>query len=348
MNLVLESIALRAGRQTILDGVSFGVESGEFCALIGPTGCGKTTLLRVVDLLLRPSSGRLLLDGVDHACSHGRDATAARRRMSMVMQRPCMLSGSVHRNVEFGLRMRGIRDDGKVAAGLEAVGLGGFAGRRARTLSGGEMQKAALARALVTRPEILLLDEPLSSVDQGVRPDMRSLIRSLHREMGMTVVMATHDLTDALALADRVAVIADGRVVQHGTVDEVILKPSNLFVASFSGLRNIMRASFEGTIARVGELEIVLAEPATGTGCIAVPPEAVTLSRTPPDSSQRNCFPGNVLSVEPGLHVDIVNVEAVSIPFAAAITRESTDRLDLQAGTPVWVSFKANSVRILT
>ena len=120
---------------------------------------------------------------------------------------------------------------------------------------------------------------------------MRSLIRSLHSEMGMTVVMATHDLTDALALADRVAVIADGRVVQHGTVDEVILKPSNLFVASFSGLRNIMRASFEGTVARVGELKIILAGPAAGTGCIAVPPEAVTLSQDPPGFQPEELLP---------------------------------------------------------
>jgi molybdopterin-binding protein len=210
------------------------------------------------------------------------------------------------------------------------------------------MQKAALARALVTEPEILILDEPLSSVDQGFRPGMRSLIRSLHRDRGMTVVMATHDLADALALASHVAVISGGRIIQHGTVDEGLLKPASLFVASFSGIRNILHAVFDGMSARVGDLEIVLPEPASGSGYIALPPETVTISTTCPDSSQRNCFPVTVESVEPGVHVDIVMMAVGSSRIAAAITRESTGRLSLQPGTPAWISFKASSVRILT
>lgn len=348
MKLELLSVTKSAGRKTLLDGVSFAVDSGDFCAVIGPTGCGKTTLLRLADLLARPASGSIMFDGVDHAGAGSAACTRTRRRMAMVMQRPCMLKGTVRSNVEAGLRFRGSRPaPGRVEAGLEAVGLGGFAERRAETLSGGEMQKVALARALATDPEILFLDEPLSSVDQGFRPGMRSLIASLHRGRGMTVVMATHDLADALALASRVAVLAEGRMVQHGPVDSVLLSPSNLFVASFSGMRNILRVSFDGTTARAGGLEIVLAEPASGAGCIVIPPETVTVSASRPDSSQRNIFKATVSSIEKGLHTDIVNADTGTVSIASTITRESTERLGLRPGYEVWVSFKASSVRIL-
>lgn len=349
MRLELESVSKAAGRKTLLDGVSFAVDSGEFCAVIGPTGCGKTTLLRLADLLARPTSGTIMLDGVDHARAGSAACTRTRRRMAMVMQRPCMLKGTVRRNVEAGLRFRGtVPAPGRVEAGLSAVGLDGFAERRAETLSGGEMQKVALARALATDPEILFLDEPLSSVDQGFRPGMRSLIASLHRGRGMTVVMATHDLADALALASHVAVLADGRMVQHGPVDSILLSPSNLFVASFSGMRNILRASFDGTTARVGGLEIVLAGPASGAGCIVIPPETVTVSSSQPaDSSQRNTFRGTVSSIERGLYTDIVNAESGSVSIASTVTRESTERLGLRPGSEIWISFKASSVRIL-
>lgn len=349
MKLELGAVSKTAGRRTILDSVSFAVESGGFCAVIGPTGCGKTTLLRIADLLARPSSGAILLDGVDHARAGSAACTRARRRMTMVMQRPCMLGGTVRRNVEAGLRFRGARPaPGLIEAGLEAVGLGGFAERRAETLSGGEMQKVALARALATDPEILFLDEPLSSVDQGFRPEMRSLIASLHKGRGMTVVMATHDLADALALASHVAVLSDGRMIQHGPVDSVLLSPSSLFVASFAGLRNILRATFYGTKAHVGDLEIVMAEPSSGAGCIVIPPEAVTISASRPDSSMRNCFQGEIASIERGPYTDMLNTVTGRTAIAAAVTRESTEKLGLRQGSIVWISFKANSVRILS
>lgn len=349
MKLSLDRVSRTTGRNRILDGISLDVGEGDFCVVIGPTGCGKTTLLKVIDLLLRPSSGKLLLDGVDHAGCSEAACTRARRRMSMVMQRPFMLSGSVRRNVESGLRLRGLHPaPGQVESGLAAAGLGGLIERNARTLSGGEMQKAALARAIVTEPEILLLDEPLSSVDQGFKPEMRALIRGLHRDRGMTVIMATHDFTDALALASHVAVLSEGRLVQHARVDDVLLKPSSLFVASFSGLRNILHAVFDDMRARVGDLEIILPEPARGSGYIVVPPESVTISPACPDSSQRNCFQGIVESVEPGMHVNIVVMAVGSTMISAAITRESTERLGLRPGIPAWVSFKASSVRILS
>jgi tungstate transport system ATP-binding protein len=164
MRLSLLSVSRTIGAKRLLSEVSLEVADGEFCVLIGPTGCGKTTLLRIVDLLDRPTSGQVLLDGADCSGYRGRARTTMRRRMSMVMQRPFMLSGTVEKNIRFGLDVRGL-DPGSeaVARILASTGLEGMEHRIARTLSGGEMQKVAIARAVVTRPELLLLDEPLNS-----------------------------------------------------------------------------------------------------------------------------------------------------------------------------------------
>ena len=152
MRLELESVSKAAGRKTLLDGVSFAVDSGEFCAVIGPTGCGKTTLLRLADLLARPTSGTIMLDGVDHARAGSAACTRTRRRMAMVMQRPCMLKGTVRRNVEAGLRFRGtVPAPGRVEAGLSAVGLDGFAWVHQEALGNGRY-----ASGPVPRSEILL------------------------------------------------------------------------------------------------------------------------------------------------------------------------------------------------
>jgi ABC-type Fe3+/spermidine/putrescine transport system ATPase subunit len=233
-----------AGRG-VLRGVDLEVGEGRFCVVIGPTGCGKTTLLKIADLLVRPDHGRALLDGRDYARSSEGERTRARRRMAMVLQRPWMLSGSVSANARFALGIGGRRRDAAaVGVALESVGLRGFDEREASTLSGGEKQKLALARAMVTRPEILILDEPLSSLDQGIRPELRSVLRRLHSETGMSVLMATHDVSDALALASHAAVIQEGGIVQAGTVEDVFLKPASKFVASFLGIRNVVPAVF--------------------------------------------------------------------------------------------------------
>lgn len=347
MRLELSGVTLRAGRATILGEVSFEAEEGRITALLGPTGSGKTSILRVADLLVRPSSGTVLLDGVDRtACGPG-EATRLRRRMSLVMQKPFMLSGSVARNVLFGLRARGGRPGREtVLRALGPVGLQDFADRDAGTLSGGEAQKVALARALVTGPEILMLDEPMSSVDQEQRPALRSLIRRIHRDSGQTVLLATHDLADALALADRAVILSGGRVVQQGTMEEVAANPVNRFAAMFTGMRNVYRCSASGSRAVLGGLEIVLPRAAEGTVTFSVPPDSVIVSSVRPETSMRNCLPGVVASVQAGLDAATVNVSVSGLTIASTVTGESAERLALLPGTGVWVSFKASSIRI--
>lgn len=346
MRIELQGISKSIGRKRILHDVSVCVEQGQFCSLIGPTGCGKTTLLRIADLLDRPTSGRVILDGRDSTGSRGHGRTVIRRRMSMVMQRPYMLSGTVERNIRFGLGVRGIRpSEERISQILAATGLSGMEGRNARTLSGGEMQKVAMARAVITDPELLLLDEPLNSVDQGFKPELRRLIKSLHRDMGMTVLMATHDLADALALSSSTVVLSQGRLMQAGDTDHVFSNPESLFVASFTGMKNIIPVEFRDGAAFAGELAIAVIEPGQGKGYIAIPPEVITLSPEKPESSQRNTFAAVVSHLERMPMYDTVHILLQGIELQSTITRESTERLGLAPGSAVWASFKATSVR---
>lgn len=348
MRLQLRKVSRRLGSKDLLSDVTMEVSDGEFCTLIGPTGCGKTTLLRIVDLLDRPTSGSVFLDGQDFSGGRSRARTAVRRRMSMVMQRPFMLAGTVERNVRYGLEVRGLHPGREeISRLLASTGLEGMERRVARTLSGGEMQKVAIARAVVTRPEVLLLDEPLNSVDQGFRPELRSLIRRLHRELGMTVLMATHDLADALALSGRTVVLSEGRVMQAGRTEEVFTAPSGVFVASFIGLQNILPVEFRGDTARTGGLEIVLGESRSGAGYVSVPPEGITLSPGRPESSQRNVFQAVVKAIDEGPEAVAVHLESHGVDLQALLTRQSSLRLALAPGAAVWISFKATSVRIL-
>lgn len=348
MRIDLQGISKTVGAKQILTDVSFPVEQGDFCTLIGPTGCGKTTLLRIADLLERPTRGQILLDGIDCTGFRGRSRTAVRRRMSMVMQRPFMLSGSVERNVRFGPGVRGAKaGEAEIAEILEATGLSGMGHRNARTLSGGEMQKVAIARAVITKPELLLLDEPLNSVDQGFKPELRALIGRLHREMGMTVLMATHDLADALALSNRTVVLSEGRMMQAGATKQVFSHPESLFVAAFTGMKNIIPVRFGNGTASAGNVVFSLTEQAQGEGYICIPPEVIVLSLEKPDTSQRNTFGAVVSRLERMPMYDTVHLLLNGLELQSTITRESTERLGLEPGSAVWASFKATSVRIL-
>jgi molybdopterin-binding protein len=165
--------------------------------------------------------------------------------------------------------------------------------------------------------------------------------------MGMTVLMATHDLADALSLSSRTVVLSEGAVMQAGETAEVFSNPASLFVASFIGMKNIIPVEFSGTSARSGGLEIITGEPGSGKGYISIPPEVITLSPDQPESSQRNTFPAVVTDIEKGPMIDTVHLLSEGAAIQAAVTRESTVRLGLERGSGVWISFKATSVRIL-
>lgn len=218
--LELENLGKSYGQAQILMEINLRVMKGEVMALIGPTGSGKTTLLRLINLLEQPSSGRIMIEGRDISAISERDKLPIRRRMAMVFQKPVMFKADVERNVSFGLKMRGQGDSGKVREALAAVGLSGYEKRDANTLSGGEMQRIALARALILQPQLLLLDEPTANLDPKSVDAIDRLLEGLARGR-TTVILATHNMQEALRLADRVAVLQDGRLTSIGRPDEI-------------------------------------------------------------------------------------------------------------------------------
>lgn len=235
--VTLENLRLAYGDTVAVPGLDLGIRQGELICFLGPSGCGKTTTMRAIAGLLMPVSGRILIDG--------RDVTRmapSKRDVGLVFQSYALFPHlSVYENVAFGLRLRReVGLDAKVRAGLATVGLERFADRVPSELSGGQQQRVALARSLVMQPKVLLLDEPLSNLDARLRLEMRLELQRVQKETGITMVFVTHDQTEALALADRIAVMRDGQIEQMGTPEEIYARPASVFVADFVGFETIL------------------------------------------------------------------------------------------------------------
>jgi len=243
--LRVEDVTVRFDEKAALDGVTLEVADGEVVTVLGPSGSGKSTLLRVIAGLQQPDSGRVLLDGEDLS-----SVPPHRRGIGLVFQDHALFHHrDVAGNVAFGLRMRGDPKnevENRVQALLDLVGLAGLERRSVATLSGGEQQRVALARALAPEPRVLLLDEPLGSLDRRLRDRLLEDLEKLFDELGVTALYVTHDQAEAFALGDRVAVMRAGRVGQTGTPDELWAHPADEDVARFLGLRNVR----DGAIVR--------------------------------------------------------------------------------------------------
>jgi ABC-type Fe3+/spermidine/putrescine transport system ATPase subunit len=222
----------------VLHDLSLEIGGGELIVLLGPSGCGKTTLLKIIAGLLEPGSGDLLFG--DRVFT---GMPAERREAAMVFQKALLFPHlSVAENVAFGLKMRKIPGDEsarRVAEALEMVQLEGFGERKPRELSGGQEQRVSLARALVTRPRVLLLDEPFSALDVGLRAEMRTLVRQLQRRLQITTVFVTHDQEEAVTIADRIALLLDGEIVQVGKPRDFYISPKTPEAARFFGWKVI-------------------------------------------------------------------------------------------------------------
>jgi molybdopterin-binding protein len=330
------------------------VQAGTVLALLGPSGSGKSTLLNVLGLLERPSSGRVLLDGRE-VSMHDRHA---RLQMAAVFQRPYLFKGTVGANVAYGLVARRVPRSlhaGLVGAVLERVGLAGSERRSALALSGGEAQRVALARALVVEPRVLLVDEPLASLDPLLKRRVTQDFASILRASGVTVLYVTHDQNEALVVADRVAIMNGGRIVAGGPTEEAMSLPSDEWTASFLGLEEPV----EGTVAsvtdglaevRVGAGRVfVTGEPGVGSRvALAVRPEDVLLfeaGAAMPQSTARNHVPAVVVSVSPQGATNHVVLDAVGMRLASSVSRAATTELGLAPGVEVLAVFKASAVR---
>ncbi len=233
----LERLTLGYGRAIAVEALDLDIARGELVALLGPSGCGKTTTMRAIAGLLKPVSGSIRIDG--------RDVTRvppSRRQVGLMFQSYALFPHlNVFENLAFGLRLRREPDLAeKVRAGLETVGLAALADRMPAALSGGQQQRVALARSLVMQPKVLLLDEPLSNLDARLRLEMRLELQRVQRVTGVTMVFVTHDQTEAMALADRIVVMREGRIEQVGAPEAIYTAPVSAFVADFVGFETIL------------------------------------------------------------------------------------------------------------
>ncbi|MFJ4456874.1 ABC transporter ATP-binding protein [Pseudomonas sp. NPDC089392] len=225
----------------VFENIDCHIERGEFVTLLGPSGCGKSTLLRCIAGLTPVDSGQILLDGHDIV-----PLSPQKRGIGMVFQSYALFPNmTVEQNVAFGLRMQKVKaneSQARVREALELVELGNFAGRYPHQLSGGQCQRVALARSLVTRPRLLLLDEPLSALDARIRKHLREQIRAIQRELGLTTIFVTHDQEEALTMSDRIFLMNQGRIVQSGDAETLYTAPVDLFAAGFIGNYNLLDA----------------------------------------------------------------------------------------------------------
>lgn len=268
------------GSTRAVDDVSFDVPAGTILALLGPSGCGKTTTLRLIAGLDHPDSGEVALG---HAVvqSHDVSVPPERRRVGVVFQDYALFPHlDVQSNVGFGLSRKDTRAD-RIAEVLELVDLSGLAHRMPQELSGGQQQRVALARALAPEPQIVLMDEPFSNLDASLRSELRSDVRRVLREAGMTAVFVTHDQEEALSIADRVAVMIDGRVPQVAPPQEIYRQPVSRAVADFVGEFNVLEGSGIGQAVLCDLGTVTIPEPMIGTVDLYIRPEALHIAEDP-------------------------------------------------------------------
>jgi len=358
--LRIEAVSKRFGEFTAVDQLSLDVFQGEFFALLGPSGCGKTTLLRLIAGFEKPSSGRILLDGVDLG-----PVPPHRRPVNMMFQSYALFPHlTVEANIAFGLKQEGLPKSeiaSRVADMLALVKLENFGRRKPHELSGGQRQRVALARSLVKRPRVLLLDEPMAALDKKLRGETQFELMDLQRRLGLTFVIVTHDQGEAMTLADRIAVMDRGRLMQVAPPAEIYEQPNSRWVADFIGTINLFEGrvgdaagTIEGTA--LGRLRItgkIDAEP-NATVWVAVRPEKIRLIPCAVEPTQRanaeNCVLATVVDI--GYLGDLslykLRTEA-GVPLQAAIANIGplTAR-GISWNDQVWLSFAPEAAIVLT
>jgi putative spermidine/putrescine transport system ATP-binding protein len=332
--------------QPSVDLVNFALPRGEMLALLGPSGCGKTTILRMIAGLIDPSAGAIRLEGQDVSA-----IPVHKRGLGMVFQAYALFPHmTIAENIAFGLEMRNVpkaERETRVAKALDLVKLTGLGGRKVGQLSGGQQQRAAIARSLVIEPALLLLDEPLSNLDAKLRDEMRDEIREIQARTGVTAIFVTHDQDEALSMADRVAVMSNGKIEQIGTPRDIFERPATDFVARFIGVGNFFTGTVTGNgVAKVdgfGEINFV-GDAATGSSVkLMLRPHRIAVGN--PGVQRANRFTGTVEHI-------VYRGEILSMNVAVGLHRIQTDSLTRAAiiprkGDVVGLSIMADDVTVI-
>ncbi|HEV2451228.1 MAG TPA: ABC transporter ATP-binding protein [Streptosporangiaceae bacterium] len=339
--------------EVAVDGIDLDVSSGEFFSLLGPSGCGKTTTLRLIAGFEQPTAGRILLDGTEVS-----NVPPHKRNVNTVFQNYALFPFlSAYDNVAFGLRHRDLGKQEikrRVGEALDLVSMNAYAKRRPGVLSGGQQQRVALARALVLNPAVLLLDEPLGSLDAKLRRSLKVELKALQERVGITFLYVTHDQEEALTMSDRLAVMSSGRIVQTGTPREVYEEPADAYVADFLGVSNLMEVEVAGPATgtgcelRLGETQLTAqagAMDCVGPARVAIRPERVRIE--PHGSPGPNRVSGMVERlVFLGAATQVMLRLAPGVPLQALVQNDG-EPVPLAQGTPVHVYLAPDALRVL-
>jgi len=332
-----------------LKGITIEIKKGEYFVILGPTGAGKTLLLETIAGFYFPDSGEVWIEGHDVT-----NLPPEKRRIGFIYQDYSLFPHlNVEQNIEFGLKLRKSQDTTrkKMKEIMDWLRISHLAHRYPTTLSGGEQQKVAIARAIAIEPSVLLLDEPLSALDLRTKDYLREELKKIKRELGITMVHVTHDQTEAMVLADRIAVMMKGRIVQVGTPYEIFNKPLNEEIADFVGVENILSGVVRDNDNGVAEIEadiggniFAVSDYRAGAVKLFIRPEDIILSESRGESSARNVLKGRIEALD-----DIGPLTRVKMDnsVVALITKQSRECLGLQKGEEVYATFKATSVHVV-
>ncbi len=320
-------------------------------AILGPNGAGKSTLLGIIALLQKPDSGLIEVAGENILTL--KNPLRFRRKLSFVFPQAYLLNETVYKNVALPLRLRGIRDTSKVDETLELFKINQLREYRTGTLSAGQLRRVSLARAFVTDPELLLLDEPFLSLDQRYKGSLIADLRGILKRNKTTALLVTQSHSEALSLADKLAVMKDGRIIQQGAPQDIFLRPASEAVADFIGVETLLEGKVvkkEDNLCSVKVRDVFLeAVSECGIGdevFVCIRPENVTVSKLPETDSARNHFKAAIARIEPfGLEYKVTL--NCGFNLAAAVTRRSIESLGLRAGQNVFAVFKATAIHLI-
>jgi putrescine transport system ATP-binding protein len=356
----IESVTKQFDGISVVDNVSLDIEEGELFAILGASGCGKTTLLRMLAGFEQPTSGRILIDGVDMTHTPPYD-----RPVNMMFQSYAVFPHmTVEKNVAYGLKKEGISKpeiEDRVREMLEMVQLTDFMKRKPHQLSGGQVQRVALARSLIKKPKVLLLDEPLAALDKKLREQTQFELMNLQDQLGITFIVVTHDQEEAMTLATRIAVMDEGRVIQTGTPHQIYEYPKNRFVADFFGTINL----FQGKVTQVnGNIMLIegtesntllkaesTQETAIGTNVwVAVRPEKISITRNPNEADGQTSLKGVVwdISYYGNLSIYRVKTEDGTIVQVSSQNFKRLAEREIDWDDEVYVSWDTSSSIVLT